>query len=322
MAHPISSNKASVQETPYSDYTLQGKCGEGTYGIVYRAKREQNKVALKIFKEDGSGQAHAKRELKMLNASIGLANVLQVLGWGTDPKGQFFLVTELLKPLQTNSLDLRRIQTVSRGFFTGLDAMHKAGITHADINPKNLLVNEKGEGVLADLGNALYQGEKIDYFVQVIWYRDPRVFIDAPWDHTIDLWGMGCTLFQLAMNQPLFPGTTDKSYENPTWVQELHTLHLITQLLGPLPDELILSGKIYSRYFKKDTLQLPPLVSFPKQINDWNYLKAACQAHAQDKSLSNHFVSLIGKLVTYGEKISAEDALQSPFFASNQPKTT
>jgi hypothetical protein len=32
------------------------------------------------------------------------------------------------------------------------------------------------------------------------------------------------------------------------------------------------------------------------------------------QATSNNFAALVGQLVTYGEKISAEDALKSPFF--------
>jgi serine/threonine protein kinase len=317
--------------TLFSEYTLQYDCGGGTFGRVYQALHKGTTVAMKIFKDTNESsvtpsgslkQGNPKKEFDMLNASKGLANVLQVLGWGNYEVDRLFIVMEIHEPIKIDafSFNLPGIQKLSRGFFKGLNALHQREIVHADIKPKNCLVNAEGEGVIADLGAASYFDEQKFWPMQTVSHRDPRVFIDSPWDHTIDLWGMGCTLFELAIGEMLFYGQVPEDHQDPDLIEELHTLHLITQLLGMPPSQLIHSGVRSERYFHDDLSlrALPQEDLFNEQEHSFHSLKKDCLKAGADESLTNHFVSLIGRLVTYGEKISAEEALKFPFFASNQ----
>lgn len=300
------------------------------FGKVYQALHNGKKVAVKIFKEDSKTlttpkgslrQGNPKKELEMLTASKAFSNVLQILGWGTYLSDRLFIVTELHQPLKVQPFDLVGIQKVSQGLFKGINELHRRKIIHTDVNPRNCLINAEGGGVLADLGSATYFDEERFWPVQTVWYRDPRVFIDAPWDHTIDLWAMGCTLFEFAIGKPLFNGATDEKHPDADFIRELHTLHLIAQLLGKPRQHLHLrSGAKCERYFYYYDLSLRALPSaylFDDQKHTFDSLRATCCNHGADASSAGHFVSLIGKLVTYGDKISAADALQSPFFAEN-----
>ena len=308
--------------TSLSDYKIHSLCGKGGTGAVFSCSYQQSPAAIKLFTDASSPTSFkyktAKQEVVMLEACKGLSNILKVLSWGTDlPTDRFFIVTELLRPINISSLSPLQVQKISRGAFNGLKELHRKGILHGDVKPENCLVNINGEGVLADFGHASYIREKNWYPIQTSWYRDPRVFIKAPYDHTIDLWGMGCTLSEFAMNWPLFPAQIFKQLTNPESYADLHSMHLIVQLIGHPPKEYLLKGGEYHKFFDNSTFmlyELPITCLFKKGHSGIPSLKEPCLKRGYSETQANHLVSLIGRLLTYGDKISAADALQSPFF--------
>jgi serine/threonine protein kinase len=331
--HPLiqSSEESSEEEsglpnpTALSEYKTSSLCGEGAQGTVYSALHKQDFVAIKFFSEASLPTSHkylfAKKELEMLNAGKSLSNVLKLFGWGTDLQtDRFFIATELLRPINTVSLDPKRVQKISRGIFKGLKELHRKKIIHGDLKPENCLLNAKTEGVLADFGHASFNHEPNSYPIQSPWYRDPRVFIEAPYDHTIDLWGMGCTLFAFATNKILFPGEFYEELKEGRFYRELHVLHLIVQLIGYPPKEFILKGAEYHKFFDNTTFklkELPKGLLFLKGRSDIHSLKRPCLKRGYTELQADRLVSLIGRLITYGDKITAEDVLQSPFFTES-----
>ena len=321
----IESSEESVlpSGTAISEYKIVGHCGKGGNGDVHSATHKGNDVAIKFISDSSLGSHSytlAKRELDMLNDCKGLSNVLKLLDWGADRKSdQFFIVTELLKPIDIASLDSKRVQQISRGIFNGLKELHRKEIIHGDLKPENCLLNAQGEGVIIDFGHAAYEKTKKKKPIQSSWYRDPRVFINAPYDRTVDLWSMGCILFQFATNTPLFPGECyGWNSDQALFLQEMHTLHLIAQLIGHPTKEFVLKGDEYFPFFSSDTYRLydlPNNYPFSKGNSGIYSLKELCTKKGHSEPFANQIVSLIGRLVTYGEKISAEEALQSPFYA-------
>jgi mitogen-activated protein kinase 15 len=46
-------------------------------------------------------------------------------------------------------------------------------------------------------------------YIATRWYRPPEVLLGSPYyAEGIDIWGLGCTIAELAMKKPLFPGTS------------------------------------------------------------------------------------------------------------------
>ncbi|XP_042198020.1 cyclin-dependent kinase 18 isoform X2 [Callorhinchus milii] len=176
----------------------------------------------------------------------------------------------------------------------GLSYCHKRKVLHRDLKPQNLLINERGELKLADFGLARAKSVPTKTYsneVVTLWYRPPDVLVGSTeYSTQIDMWGVGCILYEMAAGRPLFPGSTVKE-----------ELHLIFRLLGT-PTEDTWSGITFNEEFKAN--------SFPY------YRPQAIINHAP--RLDADGLDLFTNLLLYEAKqrISAEAALLHPYFMS------
>lgn len=81
-----------------------------------------------------------------------------------------------------------------------LDSIHQKGIFHRDIKPENILI--KGEAIkLADFGSCkgIYSDLPYTEYISTRWYRPPECLLtDGYYSSKMDLWGVGCVLFEVS----------------------------------------------------------------------------------------------------------------------------
>ena len=107
--------------------------------------------------------------------------------------------------------------------------MRKANILHADLKPDNLLVNDARNILkICDLGSASDASEnEITPYLVSRYYRAPEIskypgphvadptnllqiiVLGMPYDFAIDVWSIGCTLYELYTGKILFTGRTN-----------------------------------------------------------------------------------------------------------------
>ncbi|CCD61395.1 Cyclin-dependent kinase 17 [Caenorhabditis elegans] len=234
--------RASLSEIGFGKletYEKLDKLGEGTYATVFRGRSIlTNKfVALKeirLEQEEGA-PCTAIREVSLLR-NLRHANVVtlhDIIHTDRLLTLVFEYVDRDLKQYMdscNNAMQMNNIRLFLYQLLRGLAYCHQRRVLHRDLKPQNLLITAKGELKLADFGLARAKSVPTKTYsneVVTLWYRPPDVLLGSTdYSTHIDMWGVGCILFEMIAGRALFPGGT------PT-----EQLGLIFRTLGsPRPD--------------------------------------------------------------------------------------
>lgn len=202
-------------------------------------------VCLKIIENSKEFLDQSLDEIKMLcylnkAGDPDKHNVLRLYDYFYH-KEHLFLVTELLgenlyefyrfnsstgDPLYFN---LQRVRLVAQQVLVGLTYTHSLGIIHADLKPENILMCSYSDTrvKIIDFGSSAFVGDALSPYVQSRSYRAPEVILGLPYDQRIDVWSLGCILFEILTGKVLFINDS---------VQAL--LVRVMAILGPLPPSL------------------------------------------------------------------------------------
>ncbi len=204
-------------------YQKLGKLGEGTYGVVFKAREQATNVLVAIKKirldsEEDGVPCTAIREIALLK-QMKHRNVVRLLDVISEHR-RIFLVFEYLEfDLKKYMQGLRSpMQTmVIKSFLyqllCALAYCHARRIIHRDIKPQNLLLDERGTLKVADFG--LGRTLELPYAsftreVVTLWYRAPEILLGQPdYSFPVDIWATGCVLAEMALGSPLFPGDAE-----------------------------------------------------------------------------------------------------------------
>eukprot|EP00026_Physarum_polycephalum_P006526 Phypoly_transcript_06573.p1 GENE.Phypoly_transcript_06573~~Phypoly_transcript_06573.p1 ORF type:complete len:400 (+),score=15.16 Phypoly_transcript_06573:148-1347(+) len=291
----------AISTSSMEDYDVLSKCGEGTYGCVYKALHKQTRqlVALKkvinVPKEEGSPV-----EVKYLSQLLAQKNVIHLRDYFWN-KGQLCIVFEYMDydlwRLMTGpniTFSMLQIKCLMKQLLEGLYQCHSTGIMHRDIKPSNLLINSEGILKLADFGltTSFLTQSNFSNNVVSLYYRPPELLLGS---HTygpeIDMWSVGCILIELITNNYLFAGANDEEQ-----------LDLIFRVFGTPSDDSwpgVTQLPGWAGMEKKKKPKYPP--------QDLNDVFGFLTPEALD--LATRLLSLDPK-----KRISSFDALQHPWF--------
>ena len=206
-------------------YTKTAKLGEGTYGIVYRAKDEKGQeiYALKKIRlqaEEEGIPSTAIREISLLK-ELNHINIVKLHDVLHNPKKLtlvFEYVEQDLKKLidSTNGqgLEIRLLKSLLYQLFKGIDHIHKHKILHRDLKPQNLLISKDNILKIADFGLARGYGIPVKNYtheVVTLWYRPPDVLLgNKNYGTTVDIWSIGCIFAEMSSSKALFNGSSEQ----------------------------------------------------------------------------------------------------------------
>jgi serine/threonine protein kinase len=228
-------------------YEKLNKIGEGTYGVVYKAKDKNSGtfVALKRclpHHESSDGfPVTTLREISTLRQCRSHSNIVQLLEVAvSSSRSGVFLVFEYcpydLAEIIDKQYALRKkspfsesqVKRLLKQLLSALDFLHSRKILHRDLKLSNMLYSDKGDLKLADFGLSRRYLPNMTSKVVSLWYRPPELLLGGTsYSFDIDMWGAGCAMAELLRGYPLWNGTT-----------ELEQLDKIMNVLGTPPPTL------------------------------------------------------------------------------------
>ncbi|KRX01199.1 Protein kinase-like domain [Pseudocohnilembus persalinus] len=207
-------------------YEKLEKLGEGTYGVVYKAKDRQTKEVyalkkIRLESEDEGIPSTAIREISLLK-ELQHPNVVR-LHDVIHSNNKLVLVFEFVdqdlkkfmnKYKDTQGLDIQIVKNLIYQLFKGIEVCHKNKILHRDLKPQNLLISNEGVLKIADFGLARASGIPVKNYtheVVTLWYRPPDVLLGSKhYSTSIDIWSIGCIFIELILLKPIFPGQNEE----------------------------------------------------------------------------------------------------------------
>ncbi|VDO80167.1 unnamed protein product [Haemonchus placei] len=157
-----------------NEFVKLNRIGEGTYGIVYRARDSKSElvVALKKVRVDSKVSAQmgisdsALREIVLLK-KLRHENIVELkeVAVSRDPQGMFLvmeyceqdlarLLDEMVHPFTES-----QVKCLMQQLFRALDYMHSHYVLHRDLKVSNLLLTSHGILKVADFGLARVFGD-------------------------------------------------------------------------------------------------------------------------------------------------------------------
>lgn len=110
------------------------------------------------------------------------------------------------------------------------------------------LPEEFGDAVLGDLGSAVKGDEKRNHDAQPDVYRSPETMLNIEWSYPVDLWNVGCMIWDLFEGRHLFNG---RDPDGNGYSTRAHLAEVMA-LLGPPPLDLIKRGVRSREFFTKE----------------------------------------------------------------------
>eukprot|EP00043_Microstomoeca_roanoka_P013164 m.128913 g.128913 ORF g.128913 m.128913 type:complete len:424 (-) comp15684_c3_seq1:858-2129(-) len=283
-------------------YDIMNKAGEGTFSEVIKAKRKADGKVFAVKRMKGkfssTEQVDKLREIQALRRLKNHPNIIQLEGviYNKD-KRSLDLVFELMDMNIYERIKGRRNHlpedVVKRYMYQlckALDYMHRNGIFHRDVKPENILIKDE-ELKLADLGSCrgIYSKPPFTEYISTRWYRAPECLLtNGFYGHKMDMWSVGCVMFEVLSLYPLFPGSN-----------ELDQINKIHDVMGTPPPQVMAKIRKQSSHMR---------VNFPDK-----------QGKGLRKLLpqgSEDCINLLEGLLEYDPdaRMSARHALRHPYF--------
>jgi TolB-like protein/Tfp pilus assembly protein PilF len=209
----------------FGDYELLEEIGRGGQGVVYRAHQKSlnRTVALKVI---GLGYWANEADLKRFRreaeaaASLEYPGIVAIHEVG-EHDGQCYFSMKFVEGGQLDEVVKHRpvsiqsaVELVAKLART-VHYAHEHGILHRDIKPGNILLDQKGEPLLADFGLArLVEAEStVTRTLEVMGTPSYMAPEQAAGDTTkvnkqTDIYGLGAVFYQLLTGHPPFAGGT------------------------------------------------------------------------------------------------------------------
>ncbi len=215
-------------------YEILSALGAGGMGEVYKARdtRLDRTVAIKVLPEHIAGRedlrARFEREARAV-ASLNHPHICVLYDIGNEEGVGGYMVMEYLEGetleacIERGALPLQGALRYALQIADALDRAHRAGVTHRDIKPGNIIITRDGVKVL-DFGLAKSTAKPGPTDATIVkslttegtvlgtpQYMSPEQFEGKEADTSSDIWAFGAVLYEMVTGRKAFEG---KSYSS------------------------------------------------------------------------------------------------------------
>ncbi|KAJ0252904.1 Uncharacterized protein HA466_0120190 [Hirschfeldia incana] len=318
-------------------YEVIATHGKGVFSTVVRAKdlkagpAEPEEVAIKIIRNNETMHKAGQTEVQILKKLAGAdredkRHCVRFLS-SFKYRNHLCLVfeslhlnlREVLKKFGRNiGLKLSAVRSYSKQLFIALKHLKNCGVLHCDIKPDNMLVNEnKNVLKLCDFGNAMFAGKnEVTPYLVSRFYRSPEIILGLTYDHPLDIWSVGCCLYELYCGKVLFPGATNN---------DMLRLHM--ELKGPFPKKMLRKGAFIDQHFdhdlnfyatEEDTVSGKVMKRMIVNVKPKDFGSIIKGYPGEDPKMLAHFRDLLDKIFILDpeKRLTVKQALAHPFITA------
>ena len=215
---------ATRRGSRFDGYELEALAGRGQMSVIYKARdlKLGRAVALRIIGPALAGdpvtRARLNRAASAL-ASVDHPNVVPIYGTG-EAEGKLFIVTRWVEGTSLSTLvrergplEARRAVRIVGQVASALEAAHLVGIMHRNVKPSRVLVTASDHAYLTDFGLARRASDLTgltvqEQLVESFDYLAPEYIEGADVDARVDIYGLGCVLYEALTAEVPYPAAT------------------------------------------------------------------------------------------------------------------
>ena len=213
-------------------YVLEELVGQGSMGIIYRARHVHlpRTFAIKILFGDLVADPRMRIRFAQeaaLASRLGHPYVVSVVDFGRSESGLLYLVMDYVEGEALSALiereaplDPLRVVRLARQLAEGLAHAHEHGLVHRDFKPGNVVLEDREDGAsmprILDFGLAISTREREDtpggrltefgFIVGTPIYIAPEQALDRVVDHRADLFALGVVMYEMLAGLPPYDG--------------------------------------------------------------------------------------------------------------------
>jgi eukaryotic-like serine/threonine-protein kinase len=284
----------------FAGYDVSQKLGHGKIATVYLARQISldRHVALKVLSPElGSNPKTAARFMRQAYAAAQLRhdNLVQIHDLGVQHSrtaDTLFFALEFVEGQtlaqvieQNRQLDAETAVGYILQAARGLKFAQDHGLTHRDIKPNNLLLDDRGTVKVSDLG-------LVDRSIigDVLYTPPERDDDPGALDGRGDIYSLGCTLYEMLTGQPPIPGRSATEAIAKAKQIPVALLFIVMKMMAPRPMDRYQSmadviaslenwlGVKSGKPFAPARAHLQTLEQAVERFNDskWNKLRSFC----------------------------------------------
>lgn len=267
-------------------YKFKKYLGQGVYSLVFEIENinENKSYAIKIFNYNYSIK-FVKKEINFLQKLNDYEYFINIKDFKHDENKFQCVVMEKMKynlfqlliGNEKNYIPIKLIFHFMKMLLNCLKTMKQNNIIHTDLKPENIMINsydinqilnENLPIKIIDFSLSIDK-KKNDYdlitYLQSRYYRSIETCMRHEYSYSMDLWSVGCILFEMYTKFPLF------SSQN-----EFEHIVNITNAFGLPSTSMIESFKLYFKYLKEKKFRTGKfdiynkIIDYFQNYNDYN----------------------------------------------------